>query len=73
MHDTKIPPTESSIRFWLSDRFYPSLPLYQLLIIGEATKRTSQEFRKQHLDIPWSLIADMRDNLIHIAITSILN
>ncbi|MFZ4666072.1 MAG: DUF86 domain-containing protein [Prochlorotrichaceae cyanobacterium] len=39
--------------------------LYQLLIIGEATKRISQEFRKQNLDIPWSLMAGMRDNLIH--------
>ncbi|MEA5620495.1 DUF86 domain-containing protein [Cronbergia sp. UHCC 0137] len=39
--------------------------LYQLLIIGEATKRISQEFRVQNLEIPWSLMAGMRDNLIH--------
>ena len=39
--------------------------LHQLMIIGEAVKRLSSEFRAQNSDIPWSLIAGMRDNLIH--------
>lgn len=39
--------------------------LYQLLVIGEAVKRLSTEFREQHSDIPWSLMAGMRDHLIH--------
>ena len=39
--------------------------LYQLMVIGEAVKRLSLEFRTQHTDIPWSLIAGMRDHLIH--------
>jgi uncharacterized protein with HEPN domain len=39
--------------------------LYQLLVIGEAVKRLSHEFRTQRGDIPWSLIAGMRDHLIH--------
>ncbi len=39
--------------------------MYQLLIIGEAVKRISQEFRSQNPEIPWSLMAGMRDNLIH--------
>lgn len=32
---------------------------------GEAVKRLSKEFRAQHSEIPWGLIAGMRDHLIH--------
>lgn len=39
--------------------------LYQITIIGEATKRLSQEFRQQHSNIPWRDIAGMRDIIIH--------
>jgi len=37
----------------------------QLEIIGEATKRLSQEVRAQCPSIPWQDIAGMRDKLIH--------
>ena len=39
--------------------------LYQITIIGEATKRLSQEIRQQHPEIPWRDIAGMRDILVH--------
>jgi uncharacterized protein with HEPN domain len=42
-----------------------SAVLYQLTVIGEAVKRLSKEFRGQYAEIPWALIAGMRDNLIH--------
>ena len=42
-----------------------SAVLYQLTVIGEAVKRLSREFRSQYPQIPWTLIAGMRDNLIH--------
>jgi uncharacterized protein with HEPN domain len=38
---------------------------HQILIIGEATKRLSTEFRNQHSNIPWKAMAGMRDILIH--------
>ncbi|HEY3476674.1 MAG TPA: DUF86 domain-containing protein [Anaerolineales bacterium] len=38
---------------------------YQPTVIGEAVKRLSKEFRGQYPEIPWTLIAGMRDNLIH--------
>ncbi len=42
-----------------------SAVLYQLTVIGEAVKRLSKEFRAQHAEIPWGLMAGMRDHLIH--------
>ena len=42
-----------------------SAMIYQIMIIGEAVKRLSPEFRRQYPEIPWSAIAGMRDKLIH--------
>ncbi|MGK7894683.1 MAG: DUF86 domain-containing protein [Xenococcus sp. (in: cyanobacteria)] len=39
--------------------------LYQITIIGEATKRLSESFRQQHPEIPWRQMAGMRDVIIH--------
>lgn len=50
---------------FLADDKTQSAIVFQLLIIGEAVKRLSQEFRTQNPQIPWVLIAGMRDNLIH--------
>ena len=37
----------------------------QLEILGEATKRLSEELRSQHDEVPWRRIAGLRDVLIH--------
>lgn len=50
---------------FLGDLKTQSSVLYQLVVIGEAVKRLSLEFRAQHVNVPWSLIAGMRDHLIH--------
>ncbi len=42
-----------------------SAVLYQLTIIGEAVKRLSGGFRARHSNIPWTLMAGMRDHLVH--------
>ena len=39
--------------------------LYQLTIIGEATKRLSPDLRNQHPTIPWKQMAGMRDIVTH--------
>ena len=39
--------------------------LHQLLVMGEGVKRLSSDFRDRHPEIPWTLIAGMRDKLIH--------
>jgi len=37
----------------------------QIEIIGEATKRLSEDLRRLHAHVPWDDIAGMRDKLIH--------
>jgi uncharacterized protein with HEPN domain len=39
--------------------------LYQITIIGEATKRLSQQCRQQYPEIPWREMAGMRDVIVH--------
>jgi len=50
---------------FLDDIKTQSSVLYQLTVMGEAVKRLSQDFRAQHPEAPWVLIAGMRDHLIH--------
>jgi len=39
--------------------------LYQITIIGEATKRISPAFRTKHPHLPWREMAGMRDVIVH--------
>ena len=50
---------------FLRDAKTQSAVLHQLLLLGEAVKRLSEAFREQHPQIPWRMIAGMRDKLIH--------
>jgi uncharacterized protein with HEPN domain len=50
---------------FLQDAKTQSAVLHQLLIVGEAVKRLSAEFRAAHPEVPWRLIAGTRDKLIH--------
>jgi uncharacterized protein with HEPN domain len=47
------------------DRKTQSAVLHQILILGEATKRISPAYRQAHPEIPWRLMAGMRDVVIH--------
>ena len=49
----------------LADEMRLSAILYQIAIVGEATKRISLEFRQENSQIPWKEIAGIRDKLIH--------
>ena len=44
-------------RAFFEDTKTQSAVLHQLLILGEAVKRLSAEFRTAHSAVPWSLIA----------------
>jgi uncharacterized protein with HEPN domain len=50
---------------FLDDLKTQSSVLHQMMVMGEAVKRLSDDFRNQHPEIPWTLVAGMRDKLIH--------
>ena len=50
---------------FLQDLKTQSAVLHQLMVMGEAVKRLSPSYRDQHPEIPWKLMAGMRDVLIH--------
>jgi uncharacterized protein with HEPN domain len=50
---------------FLESSLLQSAVLHQIIIIGEAVKRLSAEFRQNHPKIPWKFIADMRDRITH--------
>jgi uncharacterized protein with HEPN domain len=39
--------------------------LRRILVVGEATKRLSSEFRQRYSEIPWRDIAGIRDIIVH--------
>jgi len=50
---------------FLADDRTQSAVQHQLMIIGEAVKRLSPDFRAAHPEIRWTPMAGMRDILIH--------
>jgi uncharacterized protein with HEPN domain len=49
---------------FMQESHWQDAVIRQLEIIGETTKRVSEELRSQHPEIPWRRIAGMRDVLI---------
>ena len=54
-------PLQSFIRDWKAQ----SIVEHQLLVLGEAVKRLSWEFRDRYRDVPWRQMAGLRDVLMH--------
>ena len=50
---------------FLADWKAQSVLQHQLLVLGEAVKRLSPQFRERHPEIPWRAIAGQRDVLAH--------
>jgi uncharacterized protein with HEPN domain len=49
----------------LTDAKTRAAVLHEILIVGEAIKRLSQDFRLAHPQVPWKGFAGLRDRLIH--------
>lgn len=39
--------------------------IHEITVIGEATRRISDHFRRLHNEIPWKQMVGMRDVLVH--------
>lgn len=50
---------------FLADLKTQSAVLHQLVLLGEAVRRLSEEFRAAHPAVPWHRIIGMRNRLIH--------
>jgi uncharacterized protein with HEPN domain len=50
---------------FLKDAKTQSAVIHQFLVMGEAAKRLSDEFKMGHPQVPWRAMARMRDKLIH--------
>lgn len=58
--------TESTTEnIFMTDKKTQSAVIREFEVIGEASKRISENFRNAHKTIPWKLMAQMRDVLIH--------
>lgn len=52
-------------RYYLENQENRDAIVFQLLIIGEASKLISSEIKQNHPEIPWRDIIGMRNRLIH--------
>lgn len=50
---------------FFTERHWQGSVIYQLLIMGEATKKLSMALRDRHLEVAWRSMAGLRDVLIH--------
>ncbi len=50
---------------FLEDAKTQSAVLHQVMVLGEAVKRMSEDFRVRHQEVAWKAIAGARDKLIH--------
>ena len=57
--------SELSKTDYLNDAILCRATIRSLEIIGEASKKLSNEFKQHHSDIEWRKIAGTRDKLIH--------
>jgi len=50
---------------FLADTKTQDAILYNLIIIGEAANRISDEFQEQHYKVPWSAMIGTRNIIVH--------
>jgi len=57
--------TKDGREAFLGDKKTQDAVIRNIEVVGEATKRLSEQLRTQHPECPWQQMAGMRDKLIH--------
>lgn len=50
---------------FLHSKLLRSAILHQLVLIGEGSRRLSEDFRAQHAEIPWQRVIALRNFVVH--------
>ncbi|HEV2349618.1 MAG TPA: DUF86 domain-containing protein [Terriglobia bacterium] len=50
---------------FVNNRMVQSAVVFRIMVMGEATKRLSEDFRRNHPSIEWKELAGMRDRCVH--------
>jgi uncharacterized protein with HEPN domain len=50
---------------FVKNRIVQSAVVFRIMVMGEAAKRLSEEFRRNHPTIEWKELAGMRDRCVH--------
>ena len=61
---------EDDMNAFVADKMRYHAVVYNIMIIGEAANLLTIEFRKNHSEVPWRDIVDMRNVLVHGYITT---
>ncbi|MEX0600093.1 MAG: DUF86 domain-containing protein [Rhodothermales bacterium] len=56
---------ETDVERFRASPLHQSAVLHQFLVLGEAAKRISENFKAKHPNVPWREMTGMRDRLIH--------
>ena len=54
-----------SYESFLENRMMQNAVMRSFEVVGEAARRVSPEFREAHPEVPWRLMGDFRNKLIH--------
>jgi uncharacterized protein with HEPN domain len=57
--------TVSSYEAFLEDEKTQDAIMFNLIVVGEAANRISEEFQEKHPEIPWSSIIGTRNVIVH--------
>jgi uncharacterized protein with HEPN domain len=65
LHDVQTFVRGESYESFFENRMVQNAVIRSFEVVGEAARRTSAELREAHPEVPWRLMGDFRDKLIH--------